>query len=156
MGVAEWVAIVGIPIGVSQLWMSRRQGRASFEQTFVARYWQLNDDQLLGRVSSHAHASRYLRLCEDQFELMRLGQISWATWEIWHDGIRAELGRSGVVPADEYALTSACWLGEHGHSGLECESVFGRQMHAVRRSKASPARNLLRLRRWMRTVGTVR
>lgn len=101
----EWVRLIanlatafGILVGVAALWVSYGQSRTQFEQSFVKRYWLIADDHM--RVENgittnlggyiHAlelHNRRYLRLCEDEFELRRLRRIRRGTWEIWHAAI---------------------------------------------------------------------
>lgn len=70
---------LGIPTALYQLWLSRGQARASFEQQFVARYWAIEDERLSRAANEAVAAERYLRLCEDQYEWMRLGEFSWRT-----------------------------------------------------------------------------
>lgn len=86
--IASVATAVGVAAGIYQLRLSWKQGRASFEQTFVDRYWSIEDDRLRGTDSAQVNRQRYLRLCEDQFEHARLRQISRRTWSIWHDGIK--------------------------------------------------------------------
>jgi len=115
---------LGVIMGVYQLSLSRRQAHSDFEQRFIDRYWQIADVALSedGVDASQDDLRRYLRLCEDEFELMRLGQIRWATWEIWHDGISKDRRSSHAVEEGLH------WVGEcitaAPHRGYDCRALF--------------------------------
>lgn len=155
---AEWIAAIGVPIALSQLWLVRRDSRSGFEQNFVARYWEISDRA--GDEPDSDDVRRYLRLAEDEFELMRLGRISWGTWDIWHDGIRADLARFSVTENDTRVghWTRTCMGAQREwrtHSGLECPALFDANVEnvaAAHRYRAAPARLVLlaqdRLRRF--------
>ncbi len=122
IGVADVASVataVGVAAGIYQLRLSWRQGRASFEQSFVDRYWSIEDDRLRGTDTAAVNRERYLRLCEDQFEHARMGQISKRTWVIWHDGIRAGLGEQ---VEGSYAWAAACVV-EGAHEADRCPAV---------------------------------
>jgi hypothetical protein len=80
---AALVTVIGLPLAVLGLWLSRRQQSMAFEQTYIDRFWVI-DDSLRTDDESRVdiHRQRYHRLCGDEFELMRLGLISWRTWNI--------------------------------------------------------------------------
>lgn len=80
--IASLATAAGVFAAVVQLLLSRRQARAGFEHAFVSRYWDLDDERVAALESDSIDQRRYLRLCEDEFESMRLGQISWRTWEV--------------------------------------------------------------------------
>ena len=157
METAEWIAAIGVPIALSQLWLVRRDNRSGFEQNFVARYWEISDGA--GDEPDGDDVRRYLRLAEDEFELMRLGRISWGTWDIWHDGIHADLARFSVTKDDDRIghWTRTCLGARSGgqtHSGLGCPALFEANVDnvvAAHRSRTAPVRLALlaqsRLRR---------
>lgn len=150
MGVVEWVTIIGLPLAVVQLWLGRLQERRTFEQQFVDRYWAIADAVLLDPEHAEVHRRRYFRLTEDQFELMRLGQVSWSTWEVWHDGIR-----SGAADFDPAADGHHKWLGicvkSGDHPGHDCLAVLEADGVTRRRSRIGPLRLWQKIRRaWWR------
>ena len=122
--IASVATAAGVLAAVVQLLLSRKQTRASFEHEFVKRYWSISDDSLQ-QPSTHAGAverQRYLRLCEDEFEVMRLGAISWRTWEVWHEAIRDGVGApSAEVERFDWLLTC---LRHHEHRGSHCPAIF--------------------------------
>lgn len=115
---------VGVLAAVVQLLLSRRQARATFEHEFIKRYWSIGDDSLQD-PSAHSgmiRRHRYLRLCEDEFEVMRLGSVSWRTWEVWHEAIRGEAAQySDDVEAFDWLATC---LGLDDHRGSDCQGIF--------------------------------
>lgn len=119
--VASVATAVGVGAGIYQLRLSWKQGRASFEQTFVDRYWSIEDARLRDTDTPPVNRQRYMRRCEDQFEHARLGQISRRTWAIWHDGIR--LGLGDHVEGD-YAWSTAC-VADGPHEANHCPAVHG-------------------------------
>jgi hypothetical protein len=148
LGVVDLVTVIGVPIAILQLRAGRVQARRSFEQQFVDRYWAIEDDHLLNPSAGDNHRRRYFRLTEDQFELMRLGQISWSTWEVWHDGVVA-----ASADLDSEAHGAHRWLETcrraRSHSGHDCPAVFEPDGATRHRSKLAPARwNQKVRRRW--------
>jgi hypothetical protein len=153
--IAALATAVGVFLGIYQLRLGREQARASFEQQFVSRYWAIEDDRIMGpHAHPEAHHERYARLCEDEFELMRLGQISWATWEVWHDGIRVGIALDrGPESDDEFKWTRACLQQVPRHSGTDCNALFapdGDNPDAISRRRGAPSRLALLLRRRFR------
>src|SRR4051794_7828143 len=112
---------IGVLAALYQLRLSRLQGRATFEQQFVHRYWTIEDDRLRDGTERDAiNRQRYLRLCEDQFEHVRLGQVSKRTWAVWHSGIRPSLS-SDIDGAGEFTLR--CAEGEATHDPGDCPGI---------------------------------
>jgi hypothetical protein len=122
--VASAATALGVLAAVVQLVLSRRQARSTFEQEFVKRYWVITDDALQqADHDSHVKEQRYLRLCEDEFEVMRLGSASWRTWEVWHEAIRDEAGKY-PDRVDTHEWLSTCLGAEHNHQGSDCPGIF--------------------------------
>jgi hypothetical protein len=90
--IASIATAIGVLIAIYQLALSRQQARAVFEQTFVDRFWGIEDDRLRDTESAEVNRRRYLRLCEDQYEHARLKQFSKRTWDVWHEGIQLGVG----------------------------------------------------------------
>ena len=122
--VAALATAAGVFAAVVQLILSRKQARASFEYEFIKRYWAINDDALYQPTiqGGAVERDRYLRLCEDEFEVMRLGSTSWRTWEVWHEAIR-----DGAAKYRDH-LAGYDWLRtcmEDGdHPGSDCDGIF--------------------------------
>lgn len=117
--IASIATAVGVFIAMYQLFLSRQQAQAVFEQTFVSRFWGIEDDRLRATESEDVNRRRYLRLCEDQYEHARLGQLSKRTWDIWHEGIQAGVG-DDLAHAGEWTQRCAR-MGIH--SGGDCPVV---------------------------------
>jgi hypothetical protein len=117
--IASIATSIGVLVAVYQLALSRQQARAVFEQTFVDRFWGIEDDRLRGSEDNEVNRLRYLRLCEDQYEHARLKQISKRTWDIWHEGIRLGVG-TDVDLAGEW--TRRCAM-SGTHSGVDCPAL---------------------------------
>lgn len=84
--------------------------------------------------------------------MMRLGRISWRTWQMWHDGIMfslLKLDRDGNdLPEDALMFTKRCHaeLGTEGpHAGVSCPAIFGRAV-TNGRVRVSAGRCWVRLR----------
>ncbi|QIK66282.1 hypothetical protein G7072_07905 [Nocardioides sp. HDW12B] len=122
--IAAVATAAGVLAAVVQLLLSRRQARAAFEHEFIRRFWAIGDDALQ-QPQTHSgtvERKRYLRLCEDEFEVMRLGSISWRTWEVWHEAIRdgAAVHRDYL---DDYEWVGTC-MGVEDHPGADCPAIF--------------------------------
>lgn len=145
----------GVFAAVVQLLLSRKQARATFEHEFIRRYWAIADDALQQPAthSGTVERERYLRLCEDEFEVMRLGSISWRTWEVWHEAIR-----EGAAEYPDH-LEGYDWLRictEYGdHPGSDCRGIFhsGTGAHSQHISARWPS-SLGRL--WFVATGALR
>jgi hypothetical protein len=122
---ASVATAVGVLAAAMGLLLSRRQTRASFEQEFVKRYWLIGDDALQQDTTYGGDIlrQRYLRLCEDEFEVMRLGSISWRTWEVWHDALREEATQYSYDSSDVHEWLSTC-LHANDHRGSDCPGIF--------------------------------
>lgn len=147
-----WVTIVGLPIAIVQLWLNRRQMHMAFEQTYVNRYWVIDDDRVMCSAAPQKrvqHAVRYLRLCEDELELMRLGFVSWRTWDVWHQGILQgvqadEVEEALAIPEHHSAFewVRSCIRAGHHHA-YDCPGVISVDIKAPynrRRRRAAPSR----------------
>lgn len=95
--IATIVTAVAILFAILSLIGDRRQRHREFENLYVQRYWAILDRQSadfrLGvkdkiRKSDRALALDYLRLCEDELELRKLGLVTNRTWESWAEGIK--------------------------------------------------------------------
>lgn len=104
----EWVNLVvqivtaaAIIFAVMQLVGARTQQHREFENLYVQRYWKLLDEMSLSlyegkSVTPSTPADRrvilgYLRLCEDELDLRGQGFVTDRTWNIWAEGIQAQV-----------------------------------------------------------------
>jgi hypothetical protein len=99
--IASIATAVGVLAAVAALRQAQRQRLRQFEDTYVARYWNLMDRLSLSVLRADGHGPpdehdervirAYFQLCEDELELRKTGWISDATWRIWADGIRWQM-----------------------------------------------------------------
>lgn len=86
---AAWTAAL-LALGVL-LWEFHRvkiDRRANVTSSYLARYWQIDDDLLIadkGSESHRQHRHRYVKLCEDEFEAARAGVLDLHLWRQWHE-----------------------------------------------------------------------
>ena len=95
--IATIVTAVAIFFALLSLIGDRRQRHREFENLYVQRYWAILDRQSadfrlgvkdkIGK-SDRALALDYLRLCEDELELRKLGLVTKQTWNSWAEGIK--------------------------------------------------------------------
>ncbi|MCR2817307.1 hypothetical protein NQ166_00490 [Microbacterium sp. zg.Y1090] len=94
--IAAIVTAAAVVIAILSFVGDRSQRHREFESLYVQRYWTLRDresaDVRLGaghRLSKEdrALALDYLRLCEDELEIRKLGLVTNRTWRVWSDAI---------------------------------------------------------------------
>ena len=118
-----------------------RQRKLNLAQLYIKRYWDLEDLRLAQEVPDHVLALRYDRLCEDEYEVARLGWIDTNVWAVWHRSIQSYLNEAERNVA-EFDLLSQCQRGPVQHHGNECPALM----------KQPAARKLSsRLERWWST-----
>lgn len=134
---SSWVAVAGLFIAVISLALARKQLRDGYEHRFVERFWVLEDKRLelrhAGPVSVSVERERYLRLCEDEYEAMSLGGVSFRTWDVWHRAIKSALEPESAarrnlekLPDEDYELLRRC-LSDKPPSSGRCPSLAKRQ-----------------------------
>ena len=101
--IASVATAVGVLLVAPQLRFAQRQRHRAFEDLYLQRYWSLADKLSIECDPGRAAASTgileqdegvlraYLRLCEDQIEMRKLGWVTRETWRLWADGIRANV-----------------------------------------------------------------
>ena len=111
--VAYAATAVGVLFTAVQLFFTRRQGRTAFEDQLNDQYRKIMQKIPLdarlrvkavepaststSNVAKHFH--RYFDLCNEQVFLRKQGRISTATWELWRDGIKSNMGRDAFRTA---------------------------------------------------------
>lgn len=120
MGVDEikkWVEIlaavataIGFPVAATQLWLSKRQDQARFEDSLTSQYREISSRiplaALLGEPLPSAVLNEHLRvfyeyfdLCNEQAFLAEGGKLRKETWTNWREGMAQHLGRKGFQQA---------------------------------------------------------
>jgi hypothetical protein len=110
--IAAVIAAAGVVAAFAQLWMSRRQARATYEDGLVGQYRAIVKDlpieALLGEnlapeMRQHHLGSffRYFDLSNEQAFLFGRGRISAETWNDWQTGICQNLRRPAFAAAWE-------------------------------------------------------
>lgn len=124
------IALIGVILAVGALYLQYGQRRFEFSQQYINRYWTINDDQLRAvwradLSEQNLHFDRYLRLCEDEFEVARLGWIDRKTWRVWHSAIRSSLGSVELDnDATQYVFVKLCiHSARPGHDHMDCEAL---------------------------------
>lgn len=120
---------------------------------YVQRFWDIDDrrlraEQVGDKDELLLQDRRYVRLCEDEFELVRLGWIDAEIWAVWHASIRVALEHSrALVDAEpiDLLLARRC-RGAFEHEPTACPAVIG-PLESTRASK-----HRYRLRRNRRRV----
>lgn len=94
---ATIVTAFAVVIAVLSFINERNQRHRDFEGLYVQRYWDIQDRhspryrlQSRRRLSDHDRALilDYLRLCEDELEIRKLGLVTHKTWKrVWSDAI---------------------------------------------------------------------
>ncbi|WP_328610567.1 hypothetical protein OG943_16060 [Amycolatopsis sp. NBC_00345] len=101
--IASVITTVSVFLAMLSLRASQQQRRRQFETLYVQRYWALMDKLSLDALrgvpmrdvgeDDERVMRAYVRLCEDQLELREKGWIGDSTWQIWAEGMRAQLQR---------------------------------------------------------------
>lgn len=96
--IASVVTALAVVFAVGQLRVARQQSHREFENLYVQRYWSLldrfseaavlDDDLSAWDRGDKAIALNYMRLCEDQLDMRRLGRITNSSWSFWAPAIR--------------------------------------------------------------------
>lgn len=94
--ISQAATAVAVLIAAGALWVQRRQLRSNFEQKYVDRYWKIDEARLRAAIDLsnprrqleiRLQDASYARLCEDEYEMRRLGSVSGSTWRVWHSAI---------------------------------------------------------------------
>ena len=89
-GIATAVAVL---LAAAGLFAQAHQRKFGLAQVYIQRYWEVAEYLLTNHQppDNSPDAVRYLRLCEDEYDVARLGWIELGVWTIWHDGIRGQI-----------------------------------------------------------------
>lgn len=129
----DLVTATGVVIAVYQLAQARRARQHELANLYVQRFWDIDD---LRQRATQAGKSeeldvldlRYLRLCEDEFEIARAGLLDPKIWAVWHgpivEGLRDSKPLREAHPR-EFVLAQRC-LAANQHEPSECPAIIGR------------------------------
>ncbi len=127
--IAGIATAVGVLLAVFGLFAQTHQKKFALAQLYIKRYWAIDDDltrtENEGASTMSARArdvKRYLRLCEDEFEIARLGWIDAAIWDVWHEGICTQITKL-QAETNDFALLTECATGGDGHSARRCPAM---------------------------------
>jgi hypothetical protein len=115
---ANVATAVGVLVAVYGILAQNRQRKLGLVQLYVQRYWELDDAIRLAEAADQSvsvHHERYLRLCEDEYEVTGLGWIPMSVWAIWHEGIQNGVRGLGTDTHDLHWL-QACLTCETHHA----------------------------------------
>lgn len=93
--VATVITALAVVLALLSFVGEKQQRHREFENLYVQRYWSLLDSmsdafRLTSQVTeSHdlRVADDYLRLCEDQIDIRRMGLVTHKTWSFWGPSI---------------------------------------------------------------------
>ena len=104
---ASVVTALAVVFAAGQLRVAREQSHRDFENLYVQRYWSLLDKfsveatldeaRAAATPADHAIALNYMRLCEDQLDMRRLGRITNKTWSFWSAAIQESMSEASYV-----------------------------------------------------------
>lgn len=122
-GVATAVAVL---IAAAGLFAQSRARKFGLAQVYITRYWEVDEfflrDGLPAPDSPDSpNARRYLRLCEDEFDVVRQGWIDVAIWRTWHGGIRSQVELLGL-DVSQYDHLKRC-IDQHDHKPTNCDGL---------------------------------
>lgn len=119
-GVATAVAVL---IAAAGLFAQSRARKFGLAQVYITRYWEVDEFFLRDGLPApdSANARRYLRLCEDEFDVVRQGWIDVGVWRTWHEGIRSQVDRLRL-DVSQYDHLARC-INQHDHEATNCAGL---------------------------------
>lgn len=119
-GIATAVAVL---LAAAGLFAQTHQRKFGIAQLYIERYWHVDEAFLTNPRPNpdSPDARRYLRLCEDEYDVAGFGWIDVGVWRTWHDGICGQVRRLGLR-VDGYDHLAAC-LGSYDHIATKCPGV---------------------------------
>jgi len=110
--------MLGVIFAGSQLWMSRKQSRTSFEDQLASQYREiirrlpigallgdeLSEEEMDSALPAFLH---YFDLCNEQVYLRNKHRIDKVTWKEWDEGIHQNLRRPAFAKAWQIITTRA-------------------------------------------------
>ena len=130
-----WIALDDVQFVRRDYQHRVRLGRRDDElaNLYVQRFWHIDDLRQRAAQASNAEEMllldrMYARLCEDEFEIARVGLLDAKIWAVWHgpivEGLRDSQSLCNASTA-EFVLARRC-LGAEQHEPSECRALIGR------------------------------
>ncbi|MDQ3480844.1 MAG: hypothetical protein M3423_05865 [Actinomycetota bacterium] len=153
----------GVGVAAFQLRLGRQQAANEFEQRYINRYWEFKDAREGNFLESEASRKRNVRLCEDEYELVRSNRLRRRTWALWHPAIVEKLAefplreRTGLVERAKQvggarSLVGQCITadleGHERHDAHDCPAIFAPLSRDERQAVSLLTRRALDIRRW--------
>lgn len=123
--IASVATAIAVIVAAVSLLFQVNQRKMTLAQMYVERYWQIDDaftEAKEAGASLEIHQERYLRLCEDEYEIARLGWVTHSVWQVWHEGIVANLDPQ-TIPSARYRFLRQCFDRHDGHTGHQCPAI---------------------------------
>lgn len=135
--IAGVATAVGVLLAVGGLLAQFRVRKHAIAQMYLSRYWEIYDLEHGSGAPLHlplpslrrrnVGRETYLRFCEDQYDVARLGWIDAQTWDVWHRGITGEVRErelQGFKQRDELDHLVGCIIdGPSGHLSWWCPAI---------------------------------
>jgi len=115
---SDYLGALAIFLAGAAIWQqmssAKRDRLRAFEDNYVQRYWAISDRWSLAVMLHNAHSisdddqlaiRAYIQLCEDEWDIRRLGWISKSSWKSWLSAIRQ--GFKNPVIAEVWARVEA-------------------------------------------------
>lgn len=107
LDLAQILTAIGVLATVATVSATNRLRKTGLSQDYIKRFWAITDDLQNARANANPaaaqhHLTRYLHLCEDEYELAALGFVDARTWSVWHTAIHQYIKHP--APADVEAV----------------------------------------------------
>ncbi|MEU8886704.1 hypothetical protein [Streptomyces sp. NPDC048442] len=122
MPAQAWITLVGAMLALAAFVVglagTARDRVRQTEDFYLKRYWDLLAQLPMDGLPTSGGAGRrairqYIDLCEDELTLRERGQVSWATWQDWREGMVD--GFSPGPVRDEWSALAARTAFGHRH-----------------------------------------
>jgi hypothetical protein len=110
------IAAVGLLLTARQLKIQNRQHRLELGTLYINRFWSVDDELTMTDPATEPERYnrlriRYLKLCEDEFDVAGLGWLDPQQWAVWHSAylrpsLHAELESAVLDHGDDLDLRS--------------------------------------------------
>lgn len=126
--IASLATAVGVLVAAGSLIAQNRQRKSDLALKYIERYWQIDDsvrkDTEADSIEKQMHLSRYWRLCEDEFDIARVGWIDGRTWSFWHDGIHLAVADHPEITSYNFPNLALCRESD-SHRAWRCPGLQG-------------------------------
>jgi hypothetical protein len=122
--IAGLATAFAVLLAAGGLFAQIHQRKFSLAQVYVQRYWEVDEPFLSTPPppDGSSDAKRYLRLCEDEYDVAKLGWVDVGVWKIWHQGIRTQV-KNLSYDTQDFANLSECINGPSDHLARNCPGL---------------------------------